>query len=47
MRFLDTVQCKGYTLISLKTNRYKSQQYYVKVCESNGYIDNILKKYEN
>ena len=44
---LETVQCKGYTLISLKTNRYKSQQHYVKVCESKGYIDNILKKYEN
>ena len=44
---LDTVQCKGYTLISLKTNRYKSQQHYVKVCESKEYIDNILKKYEN
>ena len=41
----NTVQCEGYTPISLKMNRYDNQYHNVKVCESKEYIDNILKKY--
>ena len=41
----DTVQYEGYTLISLKMNRYEHQPHHVKVCEPKEYIDNILKKY--
>ena len=41
----DTVQYEGFTLISLKMNRYEHQPHHVKVCESKDYIDNILKKY--
>ena len=41
----DTVQYEGFTLISLKTNRYENQPHHVKVCESKDYIDNILKKH--
>ena len=41
----DTVQYEGFTLISLKINRYEHQPHHVKVCEPKEYIDNILKKY--
>ena len=40
-----TIQYEGYTLISLKTNRYDNQLQQVKVCESKEYIDNILKSH--
>ena len=41
----DTVQYEGFTIISLKMNRYEHQPHHVKVCESKEYIDSILKKY--
>ena len=41
----DTVQHEGFTLISLKMNRYEHQPHHVKVRESKEYIDNVLKKY--
>lgn len=41
----DTIQHHGYTIISIKSNRYENQPHHVKVRESKEYIDNFLKKY--
>ena len=41
----DTFQHHGYTIISLKPNRYENHPHHVKVRGSKEYIDNFLKKY--